>query len=138
MKRYATEAERLEARRKSNGKSREKYRAKINRHQRKYYAANREKILSRIKEEKSWRRRHLMKAYGLSLEDFKRMFDDQEGRCYICGPNSEGKLCVDHDHKTKKVRKLLCDRCNRMIGAARENPSILRAAAHYLFGYGKL
>jgi len=79
-----------------------------------------------------------MKAYGLSLEDFNWMLGDQEGKCYICGPNSEGKLCVDHDHKTKKVRKLLCDRCNRMIGAARENPRILRAAAHYLFGYGKL
>jgi len=39
---------------------------------------------------------------------------------------------VDHDHKTKKVRGLLCFGCNTGIGCLRDNPSRLRSAADYL------
>ena len=34
--------------------------------------------------------------------------------CEICGRTE--KLCVDHDHKTKKFRGLLCQACNRALG----------------------
>jgi hypothetical protein len=41
-------------------------------------------------------------------------------------------MCVDHDHETNRVRALLHDRCNRMLGCARDNPEVLRRAAAYL------
>jgi hypothetical protein len=40
--------------------------------------------------------------------------------CWICGRNAPGgrkqKLCIDHCHKTGKIRGLLCDTCNRVLG----------------------
>ena len=42
------------------------------------------------------------------------------------------KLCVDHNHATGKVRKLLCHDCNTMIGKAKEDIQILESAINYL------
>lgn len=60
--------------------------------------------------------------YGLSIEDVIDMWNDQQGKCAICGiqmvidqtgrggyPQS---YVIDHDHKTNKVRGLLCSHCN--------------------------
>jgi len=58
------------------------------------------------------------------------MFEDQEGKCFVCG--EEKKLRVDHDHKTKKVRALLCNHCNSVLGYSHENPAILQAGIEYL------
>lgn len=62
------------------------------------------------------------------------MFAHQGGVCAICGrPPKNTPLNVDHDHKTGLVRGLLCWHCNsRVIGAARDEPSVLRKAAKYL------
>ena len=68
--------------------------------------------------------------YGITLEDYNAMYERQGGRCAICGAG--GKLVVDHDHKTGKVRELLCHLCNAMIGCAREDRAILTAAIAYL------
>lgn len=53
-------------------------------------------------------------TYGIEPAEYDRLFKLQDGKCAICG-KSEVKLCVDHDHKTDKVRGLLCDPCNRSI-----------------------
>lgn len=64
----------------------------------------------------------------------------QNGLCAVCGepPTArntrahwDGKLCVDHDHATGKVRGLLCNDCNLLIGYGK-SPDVLRAAAVYL------
>ncbi len=60
------------------------------------------------------------------------MYARQGGRCAICGTAAE-KLVVDHNHKTGKVRELLCHLCNAMIGCAREDTAILVNAAAYLY-----
>ncbi len=48
-------------------------------------------------------------------------------------PPVAGKLVVDHNHQTGKVRELLCHLCNAMIGCAREDLAIIAAAAAYLY-----
>jgi hypothetical protein len=63
----------------------------------------------------------------------------QNGLCAICG-NPEtlivrGKLrrlAVDHDHGTRKIRRLLCLGCNTGLGKFRHDPALLRTAAAYI------
>ena len=81
----------------------------------------------------SQRMKHL-KKYGLTLEQYEAMHNAQNGVCAICGkPNQNNRiLCVDHDHKTGKVRKLLCTSCNSKLGIYEENHI---AFEKYLGGY---
>ena len=81
--------------------------------------------------------------FGLEMDDYKKMFDEQQGVCAICGkPETELhqtgvplSLSVDHDHKTNKVRGLLCRKCNLMIANADENYVTLINAVYYLEKY---
>lgn len=68
--------------------------------------------------------------YGLKKEELVDMIISQAGRCAIC--RKFEKLSVDHNHKTGKVRELLCGACNSLIGFAEENVSILKGAIKYL------
>lgn len=72
-----------------------------------------------------------LRTYGITPEDYDRMYADQGGRCDICWQPDES-LHVDHDHVTGRVRALLCGKCNRMIGLANEDPAILGRAVSYL------
>ncbi len=68
---------------------------------------------------------NLLSKYGVTLEQYDRLFEEQKGVCAICGQSETKKspngwvyrLSVDHNHKTKKIRGLLCKRCNVVIGA---------------------
>ena len=97
------------------------------------YAENREKSLRKARN--SWYK----KAFGITLADYERMFEEQSGACAICRQPEvvmmNGKimrLAVDHSHKTQKARGLLCQKCNGMIGLSTENEMILRNAIDYL------
>jgi len=64
--------------------------------------------------------RDLIWRYGITLEEYKKY--PQE--CNICGSKEEGRgfnMNVDHDHKTGKVRGLLCNSCNRGLGLLGED-----------------
>lgn len=83
------------------------------------------------------KRTERMRKYGITPEDYDAMWEKQKGRCLICGEKKERKgkyysLYVDHNHTTGKVRGLLCQRCNFLIGQARDNVRILRSAIRYL------
>lgn len=69
--------------------------------------------------------------YGVTPQKYKSMLLFQEGKCAICG-DSQKRLCVDHDHYTKKVRSLLCHRCNVLLGFAKDSVGILERAVKYL------
>lgn len=77
----------------------------------------------------------LRRDYGISLEEYEVFLSNQKGVCAICkNPSTEGKgrLDVDHNHSTGRVRGLLCNSCNRGIGFLKDCPSTLRAAADYI------
>lgn len=77
--------------------------------------------------------------YGITPNQWDKMFDMQKGECPIClrpisrPGNLSGRRAasVDHDHKTKRVRGLLCYRCNRFtIGRHRHTDMIERVIAY--------
>ena len=75
--------------------------------------------------------------FGITLEDFDRMVESQNGLCAICGGENvqiRGRvvaLAVDHNHKTGKVRGLLCNGCNTSLGRFKDIP-MLKKAIKYL------
>lgn len=79
------------------------------------------------------------RKYGLTLEQHHQMYFDRGGRCAICGETvAYDKIDTDHNHKTGKMRGLLCGNCNRMLGGARDNPETLQRAVEYLkIGVGR-
>ena len=63
---------------------------------------------------------------------YHELLATQDGGCAVCHvPPKTRRLDVDHDHKTGRVRGLLCHRCNRMLPAW-VSPTKLRALADYL------
>ena len=83
------------------------------------------------------RRKALKKKYGISLEDYDKMLEEQEHGCKICGSKKSHMkhsdyLCVDHCHTTGKVRGLLCSKCNSAIGLLDEDTNRMRLAIQYL------
>ena len=79
------------------------------------------------------RRYALKKLYGITPEQWDRMYEAQDGQCLICGTSPARKrLHVDHDHETGRVRGLLCSGCNSGIAHLRHDPQLLSKAIAYL------
>lgn len=77
------------------------------------------------------RRKKLREKYGITPEDYERMFAEQQGRCAICHAE-DPRLVVDHDHATGAVRGLLCHSCNVALGWLRDREDAAERAAEYL------
>jgi hypothetical protein len=101
-----------------------------------WYQKNRERLLEKSKATPSHVRRNRMlrSNYGMTLEDYERMYEEQGGICPIC-LNHFDKLYVDHNHQTGQVRGLLCSQCNTAIGKLRESKENLQRAIEYLEKY---
>ncbi len=88
------------------------------------------------------RAKWLKTKYGLSYEEYAKMYLNQSGKCKVCQIeisiesqlNDHQTACVDHNHDTGEVRGLLCNHCNRAIGLMKENVSNIRLLAEYLEG----
>lgn len=88
----------------------------------------------------------LLQRYGITLEQYNKKLEEQDGHCAICPakPEEVGTLCVDHDHSccaTEKtcgncLRGLLCSRCNAAIGLLDDSVEKIMAAAEYVQFYG--
>lgn len=83
----------------------------------------------------------LKKRFGISLERFDAMMEEQNGVCKICSQPEKSvdhrtgqvrHLAVDHCHVNGHVRGLLCSDCNTAIGLLGDNPELLRKAAEYV------
>lgn len=86
--------------------------------------------------------KQIQRSYGLSWEQYCSMLKDQRGVCAICGqPEAtirDGRvrlLGVDHDHNTGRVRALLCNQCNHILGQCHDDRYILQRAIDYLTKY---
>jgi hypothetical protein len=94
----------------------------VNARRRAKYAANPEIELDR----------YLRATYGLSLEDYNKMSARQNHACASCSRKPREKLHVDHSHRNRKLRSLLCRKCNVGFGHFDDDPARLRAGADYL------
>tara|TARA_R110000782_G_scaffold244042_1_gene330799 strand:+ start:68 stop:529 length:462 start_codon:yes stop_codon:yes gene_type:complete len=90
-----------------------------------HYAKNRKKV----------RNQHLQKMYGIDTAIYEGMREQQLFSCLICKEHEDTLkrgLFVDHCHTTGKVRGLLCQPCNFLLGMARDDRSVLKQAIKYL------
>ena len=107
---------------------RRKHREKCREYSRDYYN----------KHKQAWPKYNLQARYGITPEDYDRLYEEQQGGCAICGKHQsklKKALSVDHNHKTGQIRGLLCNRCNLLLGNVSDNSIILRSAADYLDKY---
>lgn len=82
----------------------------------------------------------LKKRFGIGLAEYDALLEKQNKVCAICNQSenyvdSQGHirmLAVDHCHKTKKIRGLLCSKCNTALGKFNDDPEILSNAIKYL------
>jgi hypothetical protein len=113
-------------------------RVKDSKNHKKYRQRHPERVLAARRN--TQREVNLRLKFGLTLEDYDALVEEQEGKCAICGTIPVGddlyrkgkKLAVDHNHDTGKVRGLLCDLCNRALGQFHDDPNLLRRAIDYI------
>jgi len=75
---------------------------------------------------------HLRQRYGVGQAEVDQLLAAQGGLCMICG-GAEPQH-VDHDHRTGRVRGILCFNCNGGLGQFRDDPELLANAISYLKG----
>ena len=138
--------ENKEYNRESQKKYREEHKEEIKLLKHNWYLKNKKHS---IKKNKKWvklnpdrkRNNDLKSLFGITLEDYNRMLEAQNGVCAICGKeetevdkriNKKRNVCVDHNHTTGKVRGLLCGKCNKMLGLIKDNKQALLNAINYL------
>lgn len=107
-----------------------------------YRKANREKIRATINACRNTKHgKRIMFAqnisrYGLTVEDYARLMYAQARRCALCytafTERGRTRPNIDHCHKTKRVRGLICYDCNWGLGTFKDDPEALRRAANYL------
>jgi hypothetical protein len=118
------------------GRDKEERARRSEEHRRAHAQAYREKNRAAILEKKrQWYRettserkrqdQHFRTRYGITADEYDRMFEAQGGVCKICSKPETRKqkgrvlrLDVDHDPVTGGVRGLLCHKCNTGLGFA--------------------
>lgn len=83
----------------------------------------------------------ILKRYNLKPNEYTNLLKSQKGVCAICKKseisitpfkNKTKRLSVDHNHKTGKIRGLLCNNCNLALGNFKDSIRNLKNAIKYL------
>jgi hypothetical protein len=109
-----------------------KNRVKIRAYQKQYH-----KTHPRIQTKEEHRNNNLKYWYKITLVEYNQMLVKQNNKCAGCLTDKaelKQALAVDHDHKTGKIRGLLCTKCNRALGFCNDNPNTLLKLIEYLKG----
>jgi hypothetical protein len=71
----------------------------------------------------------------IKIVEKQKMIFNQNNKCLICSDlfKNTRKIHADHNHKTGKIRGILCFHCNTGLGFFRDNWKICMRAAIYLF-----
>jgi hypothetical protein len=83
----------------------------------------------------SSKRKDLKSKYGITLDEWAAMVLESGGRCAIC--KDEQPLVVDHDHATGKIRGMLCQTCNLVLGQFGDDQPRILAALTYLEAHSR-
>ncbi len=82
------------------------------------------------------RNQMLKTTYKITIEEYNKLFNEQNGCCAICLVPQEKfkkRLAVDHNHVTNEIRGLLCSNCNIKVVSVVENFShLIPKAIEYL------
>jgi len=74
----------------------------------------------------------------IGITQLIEILESQNNKCKICDRDLEfrasgiNKVCIDHSHKTGKLRGLLCTKCNSVLGFCDDNRDVLKKAIIYL------
>lgn len=108
---------------------REKYPEKYKKWQKDFRDKHRERL----------QKQAVCRNVGLAVIDYEKMLIAQDNKCAICRCEETRvlrekvmRLCIDHDHKTGRIRGLLCHNCNSGLGKFGDSPDLLTLAAIYL------
>lgn len=94
---------------------------------------NRWRRTNRIRHLKLSRLAHIKREFGLEPWEYRGLLRHQAGLCAVCcEPMIPGATCVDHCHRTGKVRGLLCHSCNTSLGRLQDCAALVFHAAEYL------
>lgn len=107
-----------------------------------HYQKNRDSIIKRCRQYElsrpEWKRAKSLrykrkKIYGITQADYDVMYMKQLGLCACCHePFVKETPCIDHCHKTGKIRGILHNQCNRILGQAQDSIDKLQYAIEYL------
>lgn len=90
------------------------------------------------------RMKYRCEPYGLTPQELVTMYEEQRGTCGICtrslrltghrliDPGATMAAVIDHCHKTRVTRGLLCHLCNRSLGMLQDSAANLQRAINYL------
>jgi 5-methylcytosine-specific restriction endonuclease McrA len=78
----------------------------------------------------STRHYHLRRRYGIGAAEVEELIRKQRGVCAICRERPAAH--VDHNHRTGKVRGVLCFGCNGGLGQFQDNVQSLARAIEYV------
>ena len=97
-------------------------------------AATKRKYQQSLKGKVVKRKYNLKRDYGITLVEYDEMFEKQNGVCVICKQSdiTGQRLSVDHNHKTGKIRGLLCHRCNLWLGVFENSHGLFKEFEKYL------
>ncbi len=84
-----------------------------------------------------FRNKTFKRRYGIDHVEKEKMMGQQKNKCFVClndfnQQDSMLRPCLDHNHTTSGIRKVLCMGCNSALGMIRENFDTALRLAKYI------